>query len=451
MTTDGGARTESTGSDLDRLLQSNGIRLGATQRRRLDWLVGRFGAAMLPERNALPVGRGVIIVIEPPSGAAAELLCRSLHAGCAVVIPFGENPAFDFLKSKLADFGTVGACSTDFPHEMWWGGVYWPALDSYRVEPPRVISCYPRSFGSNHARRLERMLTQLEIEFDIEPIETPLDDPLFGLAKVEFILRMWRRHPAPLLFVEADAVLRKPPLLPVRLGCDFAVHKWNRWEISPRTLYFGRTERTEALLRNWQHLARSYPAVSDGYLLDQAWSLTSAQMPLDTVWLPRTYHALAGDTGTRRDAVIAHHLPGATIDLGPDPDFAGMVRSARRAGRTGARESLIVLTSPAPARQGITVILRDFEASNARAVAASIEAVTRAFATDPGEFSQFELSLCPWQDDIRAATRAAEMARHRVLEISPWQQLPGDLFRNLASPAGSRVVSMTDNATACGG
>lgn len=452
MTTDGDARTADRG-DLDQLLQSNGIQLGAAQRRRLDWMVERFGAAMVPERDVVRAGRGVVIVIEPPSGAGAELVSRSLHAGCAVVIPFGENPAFDFLKSKFVDFGTVGPCGPDFPHEMWWGGGDWPALDSRRVEPPRVISCYPRSFGSGHARRLEQMLTQLQISFDIEPIETSLDDRMLGFEKAEFILNMWQRHRAPLLFIEADAALRKPPLLPAHIGCDFAVHKWNRWEMSPHTLYFGRSEPTEMLLRNWQHLARSYPAVSDGYLLDQAWSLTSAQTPLDTVWLPRTYHALIGDTGTRRDAVIAHNLSGAIIDLGPDPDFADMVRSARRAGRTGAREALIVLTSPAPARatQGITVILRDFAASSARAVAASVEAVTRAFATDPGAFSQFELSLCPWQDDIRTATKAAEMARHRVLEISPTQPLPGDLFRNLASSAGNRVVSMTGNATERGG
>ena len=453
MTTNDGARTEGNGSDLDQLLQSNGIRLGAAQRRRLDWLVECFGPAMLAERDAVRAGRGVVIVIEPPSGAAAELLSRSLHAGCAVVIPFGENPAFDFLKSKFIDFGTVGACGTDFPHEMWWGGGNWPALDSGGTDPLRVISCYPAGRGENYARRLKQMLTQLQISFDIEPIETSLDGQMLGFEKAEFILDMWQRHRAPLLFVEADSVLRKLPLLPAHTACDFAVHKWNRWEMSPHTLYFGRSEPTEALLRNWQHLARSYPAVSDGYLLDQAWSLTSAQTPLDTVWLPRTYHALVGDIDTRRDAVIAHNLSGVTVDLGPDPAFAEMVRSARRAGRTGARESLIMLTSPASvsAPQGVTVILRDFAASSARAVAASVDAVTRAFAADPGGFSRLELSLCQWQDDIRTATRAAEMARHRVLEISPTQPMPGDLFRNLAASAGSRVVSMTGNATECSG
>ena len=105
-------------TNFDQLLATNNIRLSAAQRRRVVWLSERLGRATVHDAVSVP-GRdhGVIILVEPPSGPAAELLYRSLRADCAVVIPFGENPAFDFLKSKLTDFGTIGP-SFDGPHEM---------------------------------------------------------------------------------------------------------------------------------------------------------------------------------------------------------------------------------------------------------------------------------------------------------------------------------------------
>jgi hypothetical protein len=173
-------------------------------------------------------------------------------------------------------------------------------------------------------------------------------------------------------------------------------------------------------------------AVWEAYLLDQAWSLTASQMPLDTVWLPRSYHAVAGETGAKH-ATIVHNLKATTADLGPDPDFADTVRPARRAGRTGARDALVVLNSNVATGKAVTVILRDVEGSGARATAASIQAVTRAFEADCGDFARLELSLCPWQDDVRIAKEAAFLADNRVIEIAPWQELPSNLFRSLAN------------------
>jgi hypothetical protein len=430
MTGRGADKTGITRTDLKDLLEFHGARLGQAQRRRLEWLVQNYGPLVLRESGAATHSSGVVIVLDPPSGAGAELLYGSLEANAAVVIPFGENPAFDFLKSKLTEFGTVGACGADGPHEMWWGGLSWQASADDRT--PRVVSCYPRALGEMHAFHLRRSLERLGLTFVIEPIDSFHDDHLLAFEKADFIARMWDRHGGPLLFVEADVMFQAPPSLPLQADCDFAVHKWNGWEMSPRTLYFGRSEAAGAMLRTWQQLASSYAAVWDGYLLDQAWSLTSSQMPLDTVWLPRAYHAVAGEAGAKH-ATIVHNLQPTTVDLGPDLDFADTVRPARRAGRTGARESLVVLSSKAASDQAITVILRDFEASSARATAASIQAVTSAFATDCGGFSRLELSLCAWQDDVRIAKEAAFLADNRVIEIAPWQELPSDLFRSLAT------------------
>jgi len=433
---------------IERLLRPNGVRLGESQLGRLAWLARRFGAPTLWESGAHSNSDdGFVIVIDPPNGAGAELLARSLHLQSVIAIPFGENPAFDFLKSKLTDFGTIGACSTDYPHELWWGGLCWPMPKSDKAEirkMPRIVSCYPVGI-KNHARRLEQSLARLDLDFDVEPIDAIFDDRMFGFEKADFVARMWDRHGGPLLFVEADAVLREPPLLPARLGCDFAAHRWNRWEMSARTIYFGCSGIAETLLRTWQDLSATYPSVWDGYLLDQAWSVTSSQMPLDTVWLPRTYHASAGDVDTFAPATIVHDIPTTPFDLGPDPGFADVAREARRAGRTGARDALLVVNSAVPSDKGVTVILRDIEASGPRAIAASIEAVTDAFTADCGGFGRLELSLCPWKEDVRAAKEAARKANNRVIEIAPWQELSGDLFRSFAQThTAGEVRAITD-------
>jgi hypothetical protein len=421
--------TDETHENLDRLLLTGGVRLGRAQRDRLGWLVGQYGALRLDDISERR-RNGVIILREPPSGAAAELLYRSLTPGSAIVIPRSENPGFDFLKSKLTEFGTVAPCGADGPHEMWWGGIGWSkfltAADATTLRP-RIVSCYPRGSDATAASALRHSLERFDLACHIEPIDTEFGDRLLCFEKAEFMLRMWNKYREPLLFVEAGAVLREAPLLPSFLGCDVALHKWNRWEMSARTLYLGRTERAEQLLRTWQQLAASYPAIWEGYLLDQAWSLTSSQMPLDTVWLPRSYHALKGDLGAMR-ATILHDQQTTTLELGPDPAFAGIVREARRAGRTGARDAFMVMTSKAETGNGIAVILRDVSAGDADAVAATVEAVTGAYAIDCGGYGRLELSLCAWQDDVGAARDAAAMARYRILEIAPGQRIANDFF-----------------------
>jgi hypothetical protein len=446
--TDGTQGSRAARDALDLLLQSNSITLGDQQRRRLQWLSRRCGAPMLWDKQSTLAGQtGLVIVLEPPSGPSAELFYRALHPGCVVVIPFGENPAFDFLKSKLVDFGTIGASGADGPHELWWGGLSWSRLSrNMETQPPRIVSCYPRDLGEGHAEQLEASLTALGLDFAIEPIDTVAPGKLLGFEKSNFILKMWQQDSRPLLWVDADAILIDQPSLPPGAACDFAVHKWNRWEMAGRTLYFGRSHAAETMLRTWHCLASSYATIWEGYVLDQAWSLVSSQMALDTVWLPRSYHATSADCEPRNRPVIVHALAATACDLGPDPGFPKALRAARRASRTGAPESLITVKSGATSLGAITVILRDIQATGARALAASVEAVTRAFVDDPGGFSHLELSLCPWQEDVKAAISAATFASNRILEIAPSQQLPGNMFRSFAEttdlPSRGNVIPL---------
>lgn len=428
--------TDGTHAHLDHLLQGAGLKLSQVQYDRLAWLVQHYGAATVLGQPEDRYHDTVVVLTGPPSGAGAELFYRSLSSSCAVVIPFGENPAFDFLKTKLTEFGTVGP-SPQGPHELWWGSTDWARLCRDVKVPavrPRVISYYADGTDPQGIRAFEHTLADLDLDSHIEPLRADSSGLVLCFEKVNFLRRMWSRYQEPLLFVDAGSILRKSPFLPSMLGCDVALHKWNRWEISALTLYLSRSGRAEQLLRTWHQLAASYPTIWDGYLLDQAWSLTSSQCALDTVWLPRSYHAMKGDLGDAR-ATILHDQQTTTLNLGPDPDFASMVRTARRAGRASGRDAFMIMTSEAVdenGENGVAVIMRDIGASDAETVAATVEAVTRAFAEDCGGYKQFELSLCTLKDDLRAARQTAQRARYRVLEIMPGQLIPHDFF---AAPA----------------
>ncbi len=105
----------------------------------------------------------------------------------------------------------------------------------------------------------------------------------------------------------------------------------------------------------------------------------------------------------------------------------------------------MVLKSADGSRGAVTVILRDTQAADARVVATSIEAVTRAFADDCGGFSHLELSLCPWQKDVTAVTSVADVARNRVLELAASEDVPSNMFRRFADSVNQprrNVVSL---------
>lgn len=447
-------------ASLDHLLETNRIRLGSAHRSRLAWLVARFGDPIVWDRNQAAPGatplsaRQLIIVTEPPTGPDVELLYRALHSKCVIVIPFGENPAFDFLKSKLKDFGTVGPCGADGPHELWWGGLTWSAISHGEEtgKAPLVISCYPADAEEGTALRLRRALAAHRLDFVVEAVNKTVPGQLLGFEKARFILDAWEKQQRPILWIEPDAVIVEPPSLLAKIDCDFAVHKWSRSELSARTLYFGRSGAAETLLRTWHELSATYSGVWDGYVLDQAWSLVCSQRSLDTVWLPHSYHATPAARGPRNRPVIIHNIDATISSLGPDLGFPRALRAARRASRTGAPESLIVIKSRQAGQGAVTVILNDIRPTGSRVVAESIEAIAAAFDNDPGGFEHLELSLCAWQEDVKAVTSAAKLANNRILEIAPSKELPADMFRRLAEdkPAHGRLVRLSGPDTSGG-
>ena len=119
------------------------------------------------------------------------------------------------------------------------GGKGWPtSLEQGAAVQPLVVSCYPRDKGHDRAARLEQ---SLGLDHIIKSVDTVAPGELLGHERSGFILDLWERQTRPVLWVKPGAVMAGAPALLAAIDCDFAAHKWNRWEMAPRTLYFGRS------------------------------------------------------------------------------------------------------------------------------------------------------------------------------------------------------------------
>jgi len=432
----------------DRFLADNDIRIAERHRGHFAWLVQHFGPPVVWNGGRhIPDKARLIVLTEPPTGPKADNLYRALDESCVVVIPYSENPAFDFLKSKLKDFGTIGASPQDGPHALWWGGLKWAQVLATcpKVQQPLIASCYPRDAGTDMVGPLKQSLASLGLEMVVEPVKTKEPGRLHGAEKAGFILDLWKSLNRPVLWVEPDGRFAVYPSLISKIEFDFAVHRWNRWEISTRTIGFGPGSAAGDLLRTWRELAYTYPKVWDGYVLDQAWSLVSAQIPLNTVWLPRSYHATRGEQGPRHTSVIIHDLEATLHDLGEEQGFPKALRPARRASRIGAPEASVVVTSDQDHHGAVSVILSDIQSVSAHDVAGAVDAIVGAFRNDPAGFSRLELSLCSWAQDVDAATAVARNADNRIIQLTPSKKPARDLFRRASRfnivPFGGNALS----------
>lgn len=85
------------------------------------------------------------------------------------------------------------------------------------------------------------------------------------------------------------------------------------------------------------------------------------------------------------------------------------------------------------------MIIRDIHSAGTRTVAALVEAVARAFVHDSGGFSHLELSLCSWQEEVKATIEVAKASNHKILEIVPSKTIPDDMFRKFSGAAGKQA------------
>jgi hypothetical protein len=434
------AHPAETSSDTAGALSAlNSFQLSSRQSHHVAWLARILGTpAIWTAPGPLEAGQRLVIVATPPTGPQIEQFCRSLQLNSVVVIPFGENPLFDTLKSKLVSYGTIAASGAEQPHVLWWGGngsCDWAPIRDGNA--PLVVSCFDRTSAeaTAAAAQLAGSLKALGLDHAIEPICGELPKGVSSRQQIRFLARSLETAGRPILFVEHDSVFIRTPSLLRQVECDVAVHRWRGWEISPRTLYLRNAMEAKVLVQTWERLIEACPTVGSGYLLDQAWSLVSSQVPLRTLWLPRSYHDSICDGEAFDMSVIRHSLRTSTVELNPLRDFPNMLRTARRAGRTGAPEAHLVIRSNSTGHEAAVVVLRDVQTSGAAASASAMRRIAKAFRSNPACFSQIELSLCRWEEDVNATIAAAEHAGARIVVIEP----TGFIYNAMFSDLGQQI------------
>jgi hypothetical protein len=412
--------------------------LGAVQRHRLLQLTRRYcGTVLWDGISAVTAPAVSVVVLNPATAPRIETLIDSLHENSIVVIPFGENPTFDFLKSKLYGYGSIGSQGAAAPHHIWWGGVKPLPVPTglYRKEDTLFVSTFkPGLLLEDKAERLAASLRRLGLDGAVAP-DTTTAVP--GSSKVDFIIRQWEQAHRPVFWIAPDAHVLAHPVLPQSLGCDFAVHKQRSGEMETGVLFFHQTESARALLDAWQFLGCSRPDLPEAFLLDQAWTLASSQRQIETAWLPDSYWQ-AGEPPPGNRATVIQYDPSGGAHA-PGEYLALRFQRGRRFGRHQAPEAHLIMQSPAPTRRPITVLVRDVRAGTAQSVSGAVEAIAQAFAADPGGFSQMEVVLCAWDDDVDAVLQIEDDAW--VLVTDPTERLEPNAFSVLGLSAAIRMGS----------
>lgn len=415
--------------------------LGDVQRYRLQQLVRRHCETVVWDGAGLIEAPDMaVVVLNSAPALRVEALIRSLHENSIVIVPFGENPSFDFLKSRLHGYGSIGSEGTVAPHHIWWGGVKPPSVPTglYSTEDTLFVSLHQRGFiAEEKAGKLAADLQRLRLDHIVEGSGSEISIHASGLPKIDFIIRQLERANRPIFWIDPDARVRHHPLLPQSLGCDFAVHKRPSGQMETGAVFFHQTEPARALLDIWRRLSVNFPDLPEAFLLDQAWTLVSSQRQIETAWLPGAYWQAADLEPWNRTTIIQYD----PISTPPPPEeyFTLPFQRARQFGRHQAPEAHLIMPGPTQTRGPITVLIRDVLAGTAQSVSAAIEAAARAFATDPAGFSRLEVVLCAWDSDVDSVMQIEDDSW--VLVTDPSERLQLDAFSKLDISDGTETGS----------
>ena len=420
------------------------LRLGAVQLDRLRRLTERFNSVICWDgAGAVSAPAVAVVVIDAAHATRVQTLVNSLHENSIVIVLFGENPAFDLLKSRLHAHGSLGAHAAEAPHHVWWGGIKPPAVRTgvYRKEDTLFISSFRRTGGeADPADRLIADMQRLGLNHAVMDISHEIDIDGQSSPKVDFIIEQWTNTCCPVFWIDPHARLKGHPLLPQALGCDFAVHRQSNGAMTTGALFFHQTEAARALLDIWQRLTRSHPDLPESFLLDQAWTLATSQRQIETAWLPDAYWRTSEMKAWDGTIILGKAAAGNDDQL--LASFTIPLQSGRRFGRHQAPEAHLVMNGLAGARKPVTVVIRDVLAARARDVGEAVEAAASAFAADAGGFSQMEIVLCGWNEDIESVLHVENYSW--VLMTDPWERLQANSFSSLScwdAKAGRRPAN----------
>ena len=252
-----------------------------------------------------------------------------------------QRPSYDDAKLLYAEHGTIGPCAEAPQSHLWYGGLR-PRRTATRGDLPVIVSYFTTGTPYEElATRLRASCEALRLRHHIVPLDPTGTWEANCAAKAQVCLDAWKAHSSSILWVDADAVIRRVPSLLAEPSADFAVHKWKGWRFASGTVFFGRTPFGGELLERWAERCRLEPRVWDQVQLDLAWEEVTSSTPLHTMWLPRGYCQIFDADIESGDEIVIEHFQ-ASRDLKalvtegtpvPRPDGSEEFCRERRASR----------------------------------------------------------------------------------------------------------------------
>lgn len=232
----------------------------------------------------------VIIIDGVARNACLRQAWQILSAEGVAFLHDAQRSWYDEGKSLFVEHGTIGSCP-EYPGPLlWWGGLEWERSRYSIGSLPIAISFF--TIGTPYeqeADHLKSSLAHLGMEAEIIGVPSQGSWEKNCAYKARFIHDTYFRTDRPVMWLDADAIVRGHPLLLAGAEPDFAIHKVSGWEFGSGTIYFNRTPMGQLLLETWLRHCEAMPEIWDQIHLDRAWEEVTASHPLYTMWLPQSY------------------------------------------------------------------------------------------------------------------------------------------------------------------
>ncbi|MHA1279800.1 MAG: hypothetical protein ACTSQ8_21565 [Candidatus Helarchaeota archaeon] len=129
------------------------------------------------------------------------------------------------------------------------------------IKRPIIISYYTKNTGyESQVEYLKASVKRFNLDSDIVGIVDKGDWHKNVYYKPKFIMGMLKKHAGrPVVYVDADAVIKSNPVLFNNYNCDFACHFFQDRELLSGTMYFGNTRGSRYIVNKWLEEDRIHP------------------------------------------------------------------------------------------------------------------------------------------------------------------------------------------------
>lgn len=169
-----------------------------------------------------------------------------------------------------------------------------------------IISYCTKGPYEKEAEKLRESLDKLKLPYHIQIIDSLGSWQKNCLYKPIFIKQMLAEHKKPVLYLDADAVVRRIPLWEEFNNVDFAVHYFRGEQLASGTLFFNNTLAALNLLDAWIEQNKIKPQELDQANLQETVERPGWKNRIKIRYLPAEYCKIFDLTKNVDNPIIEH-------------------------------------------------------------------------------------------------------------------------------------------------